>query len=86
MVIPMMKNEFEQLDHAKMHEDMKEDNIQMNFVDRGFDFCVGEEVEKMSFEEDRKCSEKISEMIIDHVPDQISTDQISTFAEQEDEG
>ncbi|CBY15994.1 unnamed protein product, partial [Oikopleura dioica] len=85
MVIPMMKNEYEQLDHEKMHEDMKEDNIQMNFVDRGFDFCVGEEVEKMSFEEDRKCSEKISEMIIDHVPDLISTDQISTFAEQEDE-
>ena len=82
-VIPMMKSAFDELDHGKMHEEMKEDNIQMKFVDRGFDFCVGQETQKMSYEEDLKCSERIFEMIVDHVPDEIPTE---TFVQEEDQG
>jgi hypothetical protein len=76
MVIPMMKNAYDQLDHETMHAEMKEDNIQMKFVDRGFDFCVGEEAQEMSYEDDLKCSKRIFEMIIDYVPDEIPTETL----------
>ena len=83
IVIPMMKNAYDELDHETMHEEMKEDNIQMKFVDRGFDFCVGQETQKMSYEEDLKCSTRIFEMIVDHVPAEIPTE---TFAKEDDQG
>ena len=83
IVIPMMKNAYDELDHETMHEEMKEDNIQMKFVDRGFDFCVGEEAEEMSYEDDLKCSKRIFEMIIDHVPEEIPTE---TFIQEQDQG
>ena len=83
MIIPMMKSAFDELDHEEMHNEMKDDNIQMKFVDRGFDFCVGEEAQKMSYEDDIKCSERIFEMIIDHVPEEIPTE---TFAREQDQG
>ena len=82
-IIPMMKTEFENLNHQKMHEEMEEDKIQMKFVDRGFDFCVGEEKQKMSFEEDLKCSKKIFDMIVEHVPEGIPTDN---FVQNQDQG
>ena len=83
MVIPMMKNAYDQLDHEKMHEEMMEDNIQMIFVDRGFDFCVGEEAQEMSYEDDLNCSKRIFEMIIDHVPEEIPTE---TYIQEQDQG
>ena len=82
-IIPMMQSAFDELDHEKMHEEMKEDKIQMKFVDRGFDFCVGQEAQKMSYEEDLKCSKRIQETIIDHVPAEIPTE---TFAQEDDQG
>ena len=76
MVIPMMKNAYDQLDHETMHAEMKEDNIQMKFVDRGFDFCVGEEAQEMSYEDDLKCSKRIFHMIIDQLPEEITTETL----------
>ena len=70
--IPIMKTEFDQLNHAKMHEDMEHDNIQMKFIDHVFDFCVGEGVPKMSYEDDIKCSNRLLQMIADNLPHELT--------------
>ena len=67
-----------------MHREMEADNLDMRFVDRAFDFCVGEDRKDISFDEDKECSQRIVAMIMNEVPDMIPTE---TFANQpEDEG
>ncbi|CAG5111934.1 Oidioi.mRNA.OKI2018_I69.chr2.g6205.t1.cds [Oikopleura dioica] len=83
IVIPMAKAEFDSLDHEQMHREMEADNLDMRFVDRAFDFCVGEDRKDISFDEDKECSQRIVAMIKNEVPDMIPTE---TFANQpEDE-
>ncbi|CBY13125.1 unnamed protein product [Oikopleura dioica] len=69
VVIPIMKNWYPLLNHELMHQEMEDDQIQMKFVDRYFDFCAGEENKKMSFEDEGKCSEKVKEIVADYLPD-----------------
>ena len=53
---------------------MVEDKLDMRFVDRAFDFCVGEDRQDITFDEDTECSERIMAMVMTEVPDMIPTE------------
>ncbi|CAG5111923.1 Oidioi.mRNA.OKI2018_I69.chr2.g6194.t1.cds [Oikopleura dioica] len=56
---PIFKASFTNLDHDKMHRQKAEDVGEMRFVERMFDYCVGEDDYFMSFEEDLACGTRM---------------------------
>ena len=56
---PIFKASFTNLNHDKMHRQKTEDVGEMRFVERMFDYCVGEDANFMSFEEDLACGTRL---------------------------
>ena len=56
---PIFKASFTNLNHDKMHRQKDEDVGEMRFVERMFDYCVGEDDYFMSFEEDLACGTRM---------------------------
>ena len=60
-LFPVFKMSFKNLDHEKMHREMEEDVGEIVFVERMFDYCVGENTDFMTIEEDKKCGKRFAE-------------------------
>ena len=58
---PVFKMSLKNLDHEKMHREMKEDVGEIVFVERMFDNCVGEDTDFMTKQQDQQCGKEMME-------------------------